>query len=504
MRLLAFGFLGLTLACVAAFAAPQVDQKVQSQTRSAAPAPSFHEEVLREFSPESKPQEWMASEHHVAWVEKQGGSRIVKLDGKQQGGVYQEVKYFGGSSDVAHLAFFGKRGSKWVLVLDGQEHPQEYTKTTSLAFRPKGTSLAYCACFEKKCRLVVDGADAGPEYEDITYPQFSSDGKRLAYLGKRGKKWIAVVDGKETGPELDGYMVDFGFDPTGNRFYVARAKGTVLGYVVDGVAGPLFTVLSPIAFSSDGKRYTYGGTTQKPTFKFKDKVVGTLVLDSQTKAEYEGEGISRLTLAAFAGFYANLKPGLRNLYPFIDGLSNPAFDSEGKLVYAARRGKGDIAVLVGSDSGPGFEVIVSQIAFTHDAKHFVYIGSRRGEHIMVMRDNIQIRTALDSYTGWFSVEWIGLTGDAAHVAYEIVSSPKEKSGRETHLVNVDGHESRSYDEVLGARFTEDEKSVAFVARDGMRILYVTYALTAPPTSMPGREAVREPLFRTASPEKACL
>ncbi|HEV2663719.1 MAG TPA: hypothetical protein VG324_02350 [Blastocatellia bacterium] len=134
MRLLAFGFLGLALACGGALAAPQVDQKVQSQTQSAAPAPSFHEEVLREFSPESKPQEWMASEHHVAWVEKQGGSRIVKLDGKQQGGVYQEVKYFGDSSDVAHLAFFGKRGSKWVMVLDGQEHPQEYTKTISLAF----------------------------------------------------------------------------------------------------------------------------------------------------------------------------------------------------------------------------------------------------------------------------------------------------------------------------------------------------------------------------------
>ena len=488
MHLPAFGFLGLTLACVAAFAATQVDQKVQPQTQSDASAPSFHEEVLREFSPESKPQEWMASEHHVAWVEKQGGSRIVKLDGKQQGGVYQEVKYLEGSSDIAHLAFFGKRGSKWVLVLDGQEHPQEYTKTTSPSFRPKGTSLAYCACVEKKCRLVVDGADAGPEYTDITYPWFSRDGKRLAYLGKRGKKWIAVVDGKETGPELDGYVVSFGFDPTGNRLYVVRTNGFDFGYVVDGVAGPLFTVLSPIAFSSDGKRYAYGGTTQKPTFKFKDKVVGTLVLDGQTTTKYEGEGISRLTLSEFAGFHKSLNSGLRDLYPFVDGLSNPAFDSEGKLVYAARRGKGDIAVLVGSDSGPGFEVIVSQIAFTHDAKHFVYIGSRRSEGLMVMRDNIQIRTALESYTGWFSLEWIGLTGDAAHVAYEFVSSPKEKSGRETHLVNVDGHDSRSYDEVLRARFTEDEKSVAFVARDGMRVLYVTYALTAPPTSKSGLEA----------------
>ena len=53
---------------------------------------------------------------------------------------------------------------------------------------------------------------------------------------------------------------------------------------------------------------------------------------------------------------------------------------------------------------------------------------------------------------------------------------------------MDGHDSRSYDEVLRARFTEDEKSVAFVARDGMRVLYVTYALTAPPTSKSGLEA----------------
>ena len=231
MQLLAFGFLGLTSACVGALAAPQVDQKVQSQTQSAASAPSFHEEVLGEISP--------------------------------------------GSS----------------------------------------------------------------------YPQFSRDGKRLAYLGKRGKKWIAVVDGKEIGPELDGYA-DFGFDPNGNRFYVARAKGIVLGYVVDGVAGPLFRVLSPIAFSSDGKHYAYGGAKQKTGFK-KEKAVGTLVLDGQTIAEYEGEGISRLTL-----------------------------------------------VLLGA-----------KVTLTR-----------------------------------------------------------------------------------GVRFAEDEKVISFFARDGMRFLHVTYALTSPPTSKPGREA----------------
>ena len=137
---------------------------------------------------------------------------------------------------------------------------------------------------------MVDGADTGAEYEDISYPQYSRDGKKIAYLAKRAKRWIAVVDGKEAGPELGNY-VDFGFDSDGNRFYVAGRVGNHwrLLYMVDGRAGPEFEVLSPIAFSTDGKRYAYGGTTKKPGFK-KEKVVGTMVLDGVPQQNTKGRG----------------------------------------------------------------------------------------------------------------------------------------------------------------------------------------------------------------------
>ena len=95
---------------------------------------------------------------------------------------------------------------------------------------------------------------------------------------------------------------------------------------------------------------------------------------------------------------------------------------------------------------------------------------------MTVRDNTPIRTTSAGYRGPFAIEWIVLTGDGSHIAYEIVSGSKATSGREIHLVNVDGHESRPYDDVIGVWFVEDDKSVAFAGRDGMRFLRVTYAL----------------------------
>ena len=93
MRLLACGSLGLSLTFVGAFAAGQYGQKTQAQvTQSTISTPSFHEDVIGELSPGSELQDLVASEHHIAWVEKQSGSLTVRLDGKQQGGVYQEVK----------------------------------------------------------------------------------------------------------------------------------------------------------------------------------------------------------------------------------------------------------------------------------------------------------------------------------------------------------------------------------------------------------------------------
>ena len=164
--------------------------------------------------------------------------------------------------------FFAKRGDSWIFVFGGKEQPRSYDNISSVSLQPGSNSYAFVGCSEKKCRLTVDGVESGPIYENFSFAQYSRDGMRLAFLGKREKKWIAVVDGKETGPELDDtWGPAWGFTQDGSRFYAAARLNGKWTYVVDGVPGPGFDVISPIAFSPDSKHYAYGGTVTKGGFK---------------------------------------------------------------------------------------------------------------------------------------------------------------------------------------------------------------------------------------------
>lgn len=481
----------------------------------------FHEGVLAEVAQGSELKEVCFGDKHVAWIENQGGKRVVKLDGKPQGGVYDEVKHMNFNEDEAHFGFFAKRNSEWVFVLDGQEHSPGYTKTTEADFQPNGNSIAYGVCHEKKCRLVVDGTDAGAEYEDISYPLYSHDGKRLAYIGKRGKKWIAVVDGKEMGTELDEvWFSAWGFSHDGSRFHVAGRIKSKWMHVVDGVPGPGFEVISPIAFSHDGRHYAYGGTDATGGFK-KQKTFGMMTVDGQSTGTYEGRGMAG-TWTALGGSHEVMSVGVREFIPDFHGISTPQFNSESKLVFAARRDKGDVAVFVGGEPGPGFDEILSPVAFSADSKHSAYVG-KRGEDFVEVRDNQAGQTFNAGKRGPTDVHWIAISLDGAHLAYEIVSGGAQfkagntrralrsvvidgkagteydalgltnfdfagderhyfyqvigaKGGRD--LVNVDGHESRLYDAVANAHYVEGGKTVRFLARDGGRLLGVTYALSS--------------------------
>lgn len=487
-----------------------------SQTTSSASAKGdFQEEVVAEIPAESEVRETHGCADHVAWVQKQNGKHTVKLDGKQQGASYDEVKYLQICAQPGHLAFFGKRNSRWISVVDGTEGSQEFTSPTSIAFQPKGTSYAFGGCVEKNCHLYVDGKETGAEYQDISYPRYSADGKRLAYFGKQGKTWTAVVDGNETGPRVFLFF-KFGFSPGGARFYVASSTGFMASYIVDGVAGPDFPVISPITFSPDEEHYVYGGTTSQSGFK-KQRVMGSVLEDGKVVVSVEGKGLSG-SWTMLGGSQETLARGVREFNPDFDGISSPDINPEGKLVYAVRRDKGDIAVLVGGEPGPGFQDILSPVAFTEDSEHFVYIARRGGDFVEV-RDNVAGRTHPAGSRAPTLVPQIMMNKDATHIAYETVEGGNQfKAGRtaralrslvidgqetarydalgififgadkdfnrrcfvvrgakgDKNLVSVNGQESKLYDEVSGARVTDEQKSVTFFARDGRRVLRVTY------------------------------
>src|ERR1700752_1659268 len=62
---------------------------------SAEPPPetaTFQEQVIGEMTAGSEFKGGRADKEHLAWIEKQGGKRTVRLDGKPQGGTYDDVR----------------------------------------------------------------------------------------------------------------------------------------------------------------------------------------------------------------------------------------------------------------------------------------------------------------------------------------------------------------------------------------------------------------------------
>lgn len=525
------------LLCAPPLAAQNKGQPSPPQASpAAASALAFHQDVIAEIPAGSELEDWLSTGSHVAWAEKKGSAWIVKLDGKQQGGTYDDLEYLEFSDEGTHLAFFGKRNSKWALVLDGQERSPEYLHASSVAFQPHGNSFAFGACTaKKKCSLVVDGKANGAVYDDLSYPQYSDNGKQLAYFGKHGKKWVAIVDGKETGPEVDDFAAsEWGFSPDGGHFFVAAAMDRKMAYVVDGTPGPGCVTISPIAFSRDGKDYAYSGALERLGFK-KSKTSAVVVVDGRAQATYQGRGltgywaslVSAAGAAAGTGFYegpASLSGGVRILSADLDGVSDPVFAPDGKLFYAARQGKGDVFVTDGQRDGPSFDDIVSGIAFSKDSRHFAYIA-RRGKDFVEVRDNHPGATfsvkGNDRFFAVGLVQWMIMTPDGAHLAYELVRggadfknghSPRARRtvvidgrpGKEYNaifvspiqfskdarhycyavfgasgkrdLVVVDGRESKLYNGVTDPAFAADGKSMTFVAQDSARLVRVTLPL----------------------------
>lgn len=215
---------------------------------------AFHEQVLGEIPAGTAFKAWSVAGDHVAWAEAQDDKWTVMLDGKQQGGTYENIEYLTLSPDGLHLHFFGKRRDGWVHVLDGNETSPGYASVTSISLQPLGTSFAYGACAKKNsCQLIVDDKATSDEYQSISLPQYSADGKHLGFCGTRQKGSHLVVDGRDAGPQVGYYdPARWGFDNTG-RLYAAVSTNFKWTYLVGDKMGPMFDVISPLVFSPDGR-----------------------------------------------------------------------------------------------------------------------------------------------------------------------------------------------------------------------------------------------------------
>jgi hypothetical protein len=495
----------------------------QLSAQSPSSTSAFHEQVIGEIPAGTAFKAWVVAGDHVAWALAQDGNWTVMLDGKQQGGTYTNVEYLTLSPDGGHVHFFGKLRDKWVHVFDGNETSPGYASVTAISFEPGGNSFAYGACAEKNsCRLVVDDKAAQDEYQNMSGPRYSADGKHLGFSGTREKASHIVVDGHDAGPTVGYYDPNrWGFDSAG-RLYAAASTNFKWTYLIGDKMGPMFDVISPIAFSPDGQHYAYGGVNVRQHFST-FKMDATVVFDGRPGQTFEGSGMVDLRTMVALGEAAAGPMGVQAMQANFFGVSDPTFSPDGKLTYAGRRGKGDVVVMVGEEAGPALDELLSPIQFSQDARHSAYVGARgdsRDDSFVEVRDN-QLGKTFPVGARVGVVDWGAMSTDGSRFAYELVRGGLDylnrattrarrtvvldgQAGREYNadsigmalfsgdsrhylytvahvdgkydVVVADGAESSHYDEITDLRLSSDGASAIFLARDSSHLLRVTYPL----------------------------
>lgn len=473
-----------------------------------------------------------AAGEHAAWIEENAASSkwTVYLDGRAIGGKYDRIQHLEFSPDGTRLAFFGLANSDWTFVVDTTSsttvYATAYTDVSPVVFQPHGSSWAYRACYsENSCTMVAGGHVAvmpRETYDQISSPQYSADGKHLGFLAQFHGKWSAIVDGKPVGPPISSFSCS-GFSPDGAHFYVCGSEKKVghdrWAYYVDGISGPEFAQIGPIAFTPDSAHYAYGASGLQVAFK-KDETTGTIVLDGKPGASFEGRGLpgAWVTLLNAPIVAAEVYSGGEFIYPAVfvpgrfvvstkvlsadlNGVSDPVFSNSGGVVFAARRGKNDIAVFNGTDPGPRFDDVLSDVVFAEDGLHSAYIA-RQGDSLLAVRDNqpgaaVSLDVLMHRKSKYFDAEgnpikpppldlsgfsigWAALSSHSAHFAYEIIKGGlRFRSGRTPRadrIVVFDGKLQKSYNaaDISVVQFTPDERHYwyAVIGSDGKKSMAV--------------------------------
>jgi hypothetical protein len=448
--LLTASFAGASLSAVGLLGASHLSaahQEVPPTKGPPIPASQIHEELIVEVGRGSDILSvrvtGMGTTRHVAWVERSKGSETVWLDGKQVGGVYDEVKYLAFLGDSSALALVAGRKSKWTLRVGAQEYGGDYSEITAPDLGPHNEVVAG-VCREKRCRLLVDGRETGPVFDDISAPDFSPKRNHSVYFGKRSKKWVALVDGKETGPEMDGWWTHR-WRSEGAALAVAGVLDGKSTWVIDGAAGPLFDVISDITFSRDGQHYAYGGAEAAAGFT-KQQVLGSMVVDGKVlEPSYEGRGMLG-SWTWLGGTGRVIAKGLRRLSPDFHGVSDPEFTGSGEVAFGQRLGDGQVTVRVGDRTGPMLDDLASWIVVSADGEHIAYVG-RKEDVFVEVRDQTPGAT-FSAKRDVAVVSWIGMS-EGGHLTYSTVRGGAEfkggRSARALRQVIVDGVAGAEYD-----------------------------------------------------------
>ncbi len=353
-------------------------------------------------------------------------------------GRYAGVMGLFSTAGVRQTAWLEAVGKKARLVVDGKPQESEFDQVDGLLFSPDGLHIGLLgeATRDGKRRQVLwcDGKEVSVP-SAITSTGFSPDG-RLLYVVKNDKTLTVYLDQKQLWEAEGDFALTPEFSPSGNRVAVAVVTKHKWSWMVDGVKGPEFDMISPISFSDDGQRYAYAGANEKKGFR-RNSAVGFVVVDGKQGPALEASSFLGPMFAYSLGQASTLRNGIRRFYAAAHGASNPIVSRDGKrLAYAITRERKDSFVNVNDEPGPVFEHIITDPVFSADGQHFWYLA-KNGNKVAEVKDHKVVRE-LEGEVGGL----LQLSPDESHIAYyvghskaRIYTGPTEKM-----RMTVDGKE----------------------------------------------------------------
>ena len=402
----------------------------------------------------------------IAYRLQEGKKQVVFVD-TLRGAAYDSVSAPVFSPDSRHFAYAAKSGKISYLIVDHKQNLMLDSNNAvySIQFSSDNKSLSYILYDGHNYYMVFHGVKGKPyDLIDENSITFTADGTKIAYSVTKNKKQAIVYNDMEL-----PFYKEVGFpvlSNDGSRLAYWAKDGNVTYLITDGKKSQAFESVGSIQFSKDGKHISCQATR-----------VGKYMIVLDGKESEMFQLVHSFTYSPDGNhfvyameLYSDDKEAFYN-YVIQDGVRKGPYETvvqgsfkysnDGtELVFEAEKEDEFFIVKNGIEKAHYSDVMQASEIFSNNSQHFAYAAERLDTKRIANIDGVESRPYDDVYAIVFSP-----------TSNKYVYSVKEGSHE---FVVADGKDGGYYDSILGGGliFFDSDNAFHYIAMKDKKIFLV--------------------------------